>query len=68
VIEEQTFRELFPGFRVDFSEGSGFQDGGDFGSRFCASSVDGLLTHPRLHPAAAACLSLAQKHSEFLLR
>jgi len=34
VIEEQTFRELFPKFRADFAEGSGFQGGGDFGTRF----------------------------------
>ena len=68
VIEEPTFRALFPKFQRDFSEGNGFQGGGDFGLRFCASSVDGLLTHPRLHPAAAACLSLARKHEGVLLR
>lgn len=67
VIEERAFRDLFPKFQRDFPEGKGFEDGGDFGSRFSASSVDGLLNHPRLHPAAAACLSLARKRGQFLL-
>jgi len=68
VIEEQAFRELFPNFRADFSEGSGFQGGGEFGTKFTPAAVDDCLTNPRLHPAAAACLLLARKHEEFLLR
>jgi hypothetical protein len=65
VIEEQTFRRLFPKFQADFAEGNGFQGAGDFGTRFSGASVNGFLTSPRLHPAAAACLRQAEKHRDF---
>ena len=68
VIDEPTFRALFPNFRADFSEGNGFQGGGEFGLPFSTASVDGLLTHPRVHPAAAACLSLVRRHDGALRR
>lgn len=68
VIEEKTFRKVFPNFRADFAEGSGLSSDGDFGMRFSDTSVNGFLTSPRLHPAAAACLRLARKHSDTLLQ
>jgi hypothetical protein len=68
VIEERAFRELFPMFRRDFSEGNGFQGGGEFGLEFTPTVVEGCLKSPRLHPAAAASLSLARKHEGVLRR
>jgi hypothetical protein len=65
VIDARAFQELFPGFRRDSSEGQAVGRGA-FGVRFAPSKAGKLLTHPRIHPAAAACLSLARKHSDFL--
>lgn len=67
VIEEDTFRNLFPGFQADFSEGSGTQ-GCQYGVTFAHSSIEILLSSPRIQPAAAACLALANRSEEILLK